>query len=94
MYAIRSYYAADVGFIFIAYNLKRIINIIGKNQLMAYLGAYLALYIPVTKKIKREISLLYLSKPLLNEIRIMQLFINLNFSQRFYRKLPIALTGF
>jgi len=86
--------SADVGFIFIAYNLKRIINIIGKNQLMAYLGAYLALYIPVTKKIKREISLLYLSKPLLNEIRIMQLFINLNFSQRFYRKLPIALTGF
>jgi len=37
--------SADVGFIFIAYNLRRIINIIGKAQLMAFLRDRLAAFL-------------------------------------------------
>lgn len=44
--------SADVGFIFIAYNLRRIINIIGKKQLMAYLRAFLASRIAAKTAIK------------------------------------------
>ena len=86
--------SADVGFIFIAYNLRRIINIIGKNQLMAYLRACLALYVPVTMKIIREIRRLDLLKLLCHEIKIIQLFINLSFSRRHYRKLSNVSIGF
>lgn len=44
--------SADVGFIFIAYNLRRIINIIGKNKLMEYLEVCLASILVVKTTIK------------------------------------------
>jgi len=44
--------SADVGFIFIAYNLRRIINIIGKNRLMEYLGTCLTSILVVKSTIK------------------------------------------
>jgi transposase len=44
--------SADVGFIFIAYNLRRIINIIGKNRLMDYLRACLASILEIKTTIK------------------------------------------
>lgn len=49
--------SADVGFIFIAYNLRRIINIIGKKQLMAYLGACLASISTIKYKLIAHLSI-------------------------------------
>ena len=48
--------SADVGLMFIAYNLRRIINIIGKNALMQYLGALALLFFRKTTFAKRIIS--------------------------------------
>ena len=48
--------SADVGFIFIVYNLKRIINIIGKKKLMAYLGTCLASFLMLKSNIRAYLS--------------------------------------
>ena len=61
--------SADVGFIFIAYNLRRIINIIGKNQLMEYLGACLASIIVVKTTIKAYLHTIPKINQLLTQIR-------------------------
>jgi len=47
---------ADVGFIFIVYNLRRIISILGKNQLMEYLKILISLFLPVSAFFRRIIS--------------------------------------
>jgi hypothetical protein len=48
--------SADVGFIFIAYNLRRIISILGKDQLMEYLKILISLFLPVSVFFRRIIS--------------------------------------
>jgi len=48
---------ADVGLIFIAYNLKRLLNILGKNALRAYLSALFSLILGIYYAIRRKISL-------------------------------------
>jgi transposase len=48
--------SADVGFMFIAYNLRRIISILGKDQLMKYLGILASLIFTVTVCFRRKIS--------------------------------------
>lgn len=45
--------SADVGLMFIAYNLKRILNIIGKNVLMQYLAAF-ASFILMIKVLEKQ----------------------------------------
>jgi len=49
--------SADVGFIFIAYNLRRLFNIIGKDQLMAYLRTCMASFLATKTRIRRYIDL-------------------------------------
>jgi len=48
--------SSDVGFMFIAYNLRRIISILGKDQLMKYLKILVSLYLTVLAFFRREIS--------------------------------------
>ena len=48
--------SADVGFIFIAYNLKRILNIIGIDQLMSFLSSVFTLIL--TNRVKSIKNLL------------------------------------
>ena len=48
--------SADVGFIFIAYNLRRIISILGKDQLMEYLKILISLFLLVSVFFRRIIS--------------------------------------
>jgi len=48
--------SADVGLMFIAYNLRRIFNIVGKNVLMQYLGAQAFLFSLIMTFVKRIIS--------------------------------------
>ena len=50
--------SADVGFIFIAYNMRRIINIIGKAPLMAYLRDLLAAFFTVKARKRAHQSIL------------------------------------
>ena len=47
--------SSDVGFIFIAYNLKRIINIIGIKELIEFLSSYFVKN-PLKRSIKRLIN--------------------------------------
>ena len=47
---------SDVGFMFIAYNLRRIISILGKDQLMKYLRILVPLYLTVLAFLRGEIS--------------------------------------
>ncbi len=51
--------SADVGFIFIAYNLKRILNIIGLDQLTRLLSSLFALIITTTMKTAQNLNLRY-----------------------------------
>ncbi|NOR75234.1 MAG: transposase, partial [Draconibacterium sp.] len=55
---------ADVGFMLIAYNLRRLINIIGKNELIKYLGEILSLY--QLKKLLLKLEIYILSHLLYN----------------------------
>ena len=50
--------SADVGFIFIAYNLRRLFNIIGKEQLMAFLKDRLAALLATKATIRAYQSIL------------------------------------
>jgi hypothetical protein len=47
---------SDVGFMFIAYNLRRIISILGKDQLMEYLKILISLFLPVSAFFRRIIG--------------------------------------
>lgn len=49
--------SADVGFIFIAYNLRRLFNIISKDQLTAYLRAFIALFLAIKIQLRQYIVL-------------------------------------
>jgi transposase len=48
--------SSDVGFMFIAYNFRRIISILGKNQLMEYLRILASLFLTVSAFYRRIIS--------------------------------------
>ena len=50
--------SADVGFMFIAYNLRRIMNIVGKNALKKYLEVLVLLVSGKYRSIRLKISLL------------------------------------
>lgn len=81
--------SADVGFMFIAYNLKRIINIIGRRQLIAYLKAYLALYLSPKSEMEQNNSLFKLIWNISEKV-----FIHLNFKQRYWIKFSVVCQGF
>ncbi len=49
--------SSDVGFIFTAYNLRRIINIIGVTNLGAYLKEALVLFLALILTLKSQISI-------------------------------------
>lgn len=51
--------SADVGLMFIAYNLRRIINIIGKNELKKYLHEVIFVLLQLWLSIKHDISRFY-----------------------------------
>jgi len=51
--------SADVGFIFIAYNLRRIINIIGIEPLITFLKAGLTSFFALQTKIRRYIDQMF-----------------------------------
>jgi len=53
--------SADVGFIFIAYNIRRIISILGKERLEKYLRILVSLFFHISSLFKRKISLFELS---------------------------------
>jgi hypothetical protein len=44
--------SADVGFMFVAYNLRRLMNIIDKNRLAKFLQELVALFFPKTGLLK------------------------------------------
>jgi transposase len=48
--------SSDVGFMFIAYNLRRIISILGKDQLMKYLRILVSLFLTVSAFFRRKIN--------------------------------------
>lgn len=50
--------SSDVGFMFLAYNLRRIISILGKDRLMEYLRILVPLFLTVSAFFRRKISLL------------------------------------
>ena len=66
--------SADVGFVFIAYNLRRLFNIIEKDQLMAYLSAIVALFLAIKIKIRRYIVLQNHIEQVLDRIQRMRFF--------------------
>ena len=47
---------SDVGFMFIAYNLRRIISISGKDQMMEYLRILVSLFLTISSSFRRKIS--------------------------------------
>ena len=47
--------SSDVGFMFIAYNLRRIISILGENRLMEYLRILVPLFLTVSTFLRRKI---------------------------------------
>jgi hypothetical protein len=48
--------SSDVGFMFIAYNLRRIISILGKDKLMEYLRILVSLFLTFSAFLRRRIS--------------------------------------
>jgi transposase len=48
--------SSDVGFMFIAYNLRRIINILGKDVIMKYLRILVSMFLTVLAFFRRKIS--------------------------------------
>ena len=47
---------SDVGFMFIAFNLRRIISILGKDQMMEYLRILVLLFLTISSYFRRKIS--------------------------------------
>jgi len=70
--------SADVGFIFIAYNLRRLFNIIAKDQLTAYLRACIALFLATKIHLRQYILLQNPIKQVLDKIQEMRLFLSRN----------------
>jgi len=51
--------SSDVGFMFIAYNLRRIISILGENRLMEYLRILVPMFLTVSAFLRRKIRSLW-----------------------------------
>ena len=51
--------SSDVGFMFIAYNLRRIISILGENRLMEYLRILVPMFLTVSAFLRRKIRRLW-----------------------------------
>ena len=66
--------SAEVGFIFIAYNLRRIFNIVAKDQLRAYLRAFIALFLAIKTKARRYVALQSQIKQVLDNIQRMRFY--------------------
>jgi hypothetical protein len=89
--------SADVGFIFTAYNIRRIINILGQDLLKEYLRILASLFLTITAFFKRKISRLgtFLFQDIICPVQIQlslkSLWIDLkNFrSKRFLDRLPL-----
>ncbi|MCJ7449767.1 MAG: transposase, partial [Bacteroidales bacterium] len=56
--------SVDVGFMFIAYNLRRVINILGADKLREYLRALVSVFLSIIRYFRPEISLLQTFFPL------------------------------
>lgn len=70
--------SADVGFMFIAYNLRRIINILGAVKLREYLQSLVLVFLTIILRIRPEINLLkrsFLLK-LIGEIKLPEVLIS------------------
>ena len=86
--------SADVGFIFIAYNLRRIINILDKDQLMVYLKSYMAPLIVANVKIIRYIDLKNQIRQELAYFQKTSIFIRVAIQNCSMRKMAIFNQGF
>ena len=71
--------SADVGFIFIAYNLRRIFNIIGIKQLMAYMDTLIASFTAILTINKAPLAVMRKFNPFSAKVREIKLFIYLAF---------------
>lgn len=86
--------SADVGFIFIAYNLRRLFNILGKDQLMAYLRACVALFFVTKTNIERYTDLRNHNEQNLDKIQRMQFILRFTSQCSLIRKLAVTNPGF
>lgn len=86
--------SADVGFIFIAYNLRRLFNILDKDQLIAFLKACLAPFIVAKVKIIRYIDLKNQIRQELAYFQKTSIFIRVAIQNCSMRKMAIFNQGF
>ncbi len=86
--------SADVGLIFVAYNLRRLFNIIGKDQLTTFLRACIALFLAIKTKIRRYIVLQNQIKQRLDNIQRMRFYLSHVSQYTIIRKLAIFNLGF
>jgi hypothetical protein len=86
--------SADVGFIFIAYNLRKLFNIIEKDQLMAYLRACIALFLVIKIQIRQYITLQNQIMQVLDKIKKMRLILSSASQNTLIRKLTTFNLGF
>ena len=86
--------SADVGFIFIAYNLRRLFNIISKDQLTAYLRACIALFLAIKTKIRQYIVPQNHVEQVLGKTQKMKFYLSSVSQYPISRKLTIFNLGF
>ena len=86
--------SADVGFIFIAYNLRRLFNIVGKDKIMAYMKAIIASILTLHARIRSYIALQTQMKYFPDNIQNMRIFIYSTDQNYKFRNLPIFNPGF
>ena len=86
--------SADVGFIFIAYNLRRLFNIIAKDQLTAYLRTCIALFFALKTKMRRYFILQNHIEEVLDKIQKTKFIISFASQYTIIRKLAIFSLGF
>jgi transposase len=81
--------SADIGFIFIAYNLRRLFNIIGKNQLTTFLSTCTASFLAIKTKIRQYIVLQNHLEQVLDNIPRMRFYLSHLSQYTIIRKLAI-----
>jgi len=86
--------SADIGLIFVAYNLRRLFNIIGKDQLTTFLRARIALFLAIKNKIRRYIALENQIKQILDNIQRMRFYLSQVSQNTTIGKLTIFNPGF
>lgn len=86
--------SADVGFIFIAFNLRRIFNIIGIYRLMTYMDALVASIIATLHRNKAQLAILRKCDPIWSKILKMQFFVCRTYQSQKFGILPTLQTGF